>query len=716
MASTDTYWAAEQSQPELVRRCMAKYSAQLARMQTTGRLSRAYSLMSTYYGWGVDGLRDAAKLRDAGEQGEVTELHLNGVAPVVQNVLSLVCSQRPSVKPRAVNADVDSAAQTRLALQLHTCEDERTSSAELEVEVMRGAFIASQWWLMQGWAAHEGAEYAYDQSTDTVLYEGEVELFDVPPWWVAFDTVARRPEQRRWVLFARQENRWELLQRVKDPDLQAKLRAHKGGQPTHLTSEASTAAWGQVQALDRLREDIIDEEDGVLVWELRHRPTQALRQGRLVRFVDANIVLWDSMAADVGGQKRPVRYPYDESELHAYDAVPERAVGSSAGHSGLFNALGPQQFLDIATASIATTVNLLGMPHLWSPDGDGVRQKRLSSGPSLLVTKTKPELVDLPALKPEVVQAAEWALSMQRQVAALNDVVMGQPPSGMPASAQALQRAQAVQYHEVAQKGYVRLVQRNANGRLRLLKRFARTERVAELVGASGEWESKKWKAEDIAGIARFDVEPVNPASTSFEGRQAILDMMAPGEVDVMGRIDFLQTGSLPKALQSNTARSDVVDRNVELLERGIGLPPIAGANPDGSPMFQAGGEFVRLYKSDPHHLALPRYIAVANSAASRTDKRAAAAISAAMETFRLWTSMTPDECIAYGIPMLPSHQMAMAPPPPSPGGPPPPGAPSGGPAPVEPPGDEGVPLPAPPPSPVTGEGQSSDALDLPNG
>lgn len=709
MSETNTYWAAETSQQELVGRAMRKYGAHLTRLRVNGVLWRAYALMSAHDGWGVDGFRTASALRVAGEQGEVTELHVNAVKPVIQNVLSLICAQRPAVKPVAVNGDAATTAQTTLASQLHEVYDRKTSAAELEVETVRGGLLASAWWLVQEWAAHEGAEYAYDESSDSMLYEGDVATFTLPPWAVAADMVASNVDQRRWVMFCRQMNRFELAERVKDPAVKEKLLQYTTKQASTMLDAEARTSWSDVEMLERLRGDYLDEEDGVIVWELRHLPTPALPSGRLVKWVNADCVLWDSMAAVSPKTGQPVRYPYDEKELHAYDFVPERKPGTTQGHTSMFDLTGLQQFVDLCTTSMATTINLMGMPHIWSRT-DPKGAKKLAGGPKVLQMDEKPEVLDLPALKPEVVEASDWAQGMMAKAGSLNDVVMGNPSKGMPASAQALQRAQAVQYHEVSQRNFVRLVSRNANGRLRLLKRFARTERVAELAGAAGEYQRKEWSAKDIAGVERFDVEPINPMSATFEGRQSILEMFPPNVVDVKSRLDFLQTGSIPKALESGRAQDEIIDRNMALLQRGIGLPKVASIGPKGEPVFSADGDFVRVLKSDPHHLAIPRYLSVCNTAASRTDARAVAALSAAMESQRLWTSCTPDECVAFGLPFLPSHQMAMSAPPM--GAPMPPGAPES--MPVA--GDEGaVNLPSPPPSPLSGETESPDSLELAN-
>jgi hypothetical protein len=382
----------------------------------------------------------------------------------------------------------------------------------------------------------------------------------------------------------------------------------------------------------------------------------------------------------------------------------------------MFDVMGLMEFIDNCTTSMATNINLLGLPHLWSKLGMGPNTTQLNGGITLLETNEKPEVVEWPAVKPEIVQAIQWAKSEQNQSAALNDTVLGNPQKGMAASAQALQRAQAVQYHQISQDEWVRLIEKNANGRLRMLKRFARTERVAEISGSGNTWESKQWKADDIAGVERFQVEPINPMSATFEGRQAIAEQMG---VTGDSLFDFMTTGSLKKVTEGRTLQLELVERNKTLLQQGKGLSPIdqQQSQMTGQPVRVTppqGVEVVSILRSDPHHLAIPAYLSVVNSPESRSDASLTGpALECVQESLRLWATLTPDECQAYGVPPLPSSMQAAAQPPQAPTAP----APANDnteapPAPVE-----GTPtdLPKPPPSPIQGA-NTDDNLSLQQG
>lgn len=713
------YWADERDQKRLIARCLERYAWHMSVMHASGRLEAMQRMVSTYYGNGTDGQRSTQRISDAGEQGEVSDFHVNSIRPVLSNTLAIIAGTRPAVKPVATNGDSATAAQTRLAMGLHEFYDRKISAKSLEIDCARGALIASSWWLIQGWKASAGEEVSYDVEKDQIYYEGDVELFTSPPWRTAADLTATNEADRRWVLFRKKYPRWDLIARAKDETTKQKLTDAAGASKSdsYLSKLMSSSMLGMTHKLDVLMGEDAFLEDEVWVWELRHLPCPSLPMGRLVRFVEPDIILWDSYSAgepapqegneDATPKQTAVKYPYEE--LHAYEMAPERVIGTTHGHTSMFDLMGLQDFIDTCTTSIATTVNLMGMPHLWSPDGNAPNVHQLSTGPTILECHIRPELIDFNAVKQEIIEAAKWATGLMNASAALNDTVMGNPQKGMAASAQALQRAQAVQYHQISQDEWVRLIERNANGRLRLLKRFARTERVAEIAGAGDSWELKKWKAADIAGVERFQVEPTNPMSATFEGRQSMAEQMGVQGDDLF---DFLTTGSLKKVTQHRVMQLELIERNVALLQQGKGMAPLdqqqtqltgrpvfmpPQPGPDGKPM-----EVVSILRSDAHHMAIPKYLAVVNSPESRSDiALMQPALDAVTESLRLWLTLSPDDCQAFGIPALPS---IMAPPMPAAPPAPPPANDNQEPGVSTPKGQPGIAgQPKPPKNPITG-------------
>ena len=712
------YWAAERDQTALIARCMERFEWHLSALKASGRWESMRSTLSCYYGNGTDGERDANSLRDAGEDGEVVEMHTNQIAPVIANTMSLIVGQWPEVKPRAKNESAKSLAETRLALELHKAYEEKSSGQSRIIDCVRGALLASAWNLGHAWAPQDGKEFALD-AQGAPIYEGDIQTFVLPPWRCVYDFAAPDESSRKWTLFRRPMSRWDVAANVENraakttedkkvnAALAEKIRQHGGTGSTWRTRLG--ALTGQMKSLDALFGEHLPDEDVVWVWELRHLPTPALPAGRLVRFIEPDIILWDSIELQV-------EYPYESDQLHVREYAPERVVTGGAGHTSAFDLGGYQELIDIGTAAMASTLNINGQNRFWAQEA--VTPRSLGINGTVLETSSKPEVLNFPALNEGVVGAISWAKEGLRERMALNNVVMGQPDKGMPAQAMALLKATAIQYHAVAQGDFVKLVKWNANSRLRLLKRFARSERTLTLAGKGRAYEAKKWSEKDIAGVEGFDCEAVNPSANSFENLSAIGEMFVTrGLMSPESYLAFVQTGSLEQGLSAKTAQKELVESNVDLLQSGVGLPPVdmkamgpiaqqhaeatmqaeaSGMPPPPQPIpvfakTPEGQKVLRILRSDPHHLTIPAYAAVLNSPASRDDATLMQVATEAIQlSLSMWQSLSPDEAACYGIPPLPSQAMAAGMPPggPDAGGP---GGPPGGP-PKGPPSGEGAP------------------------
>lgn len=703
------YWATLEAK-RCAEEALRRHAEAQARLARAGQTRRARALLAGYYGRGVTGAADRHSLVEGGEDGETLEWEPNVIRTVVTHAVSLVAGQHPEVRPVAVNGDATSLARTRLAARLHEYYETQTGGRDVLVECVRGGFLAGSWTVALAWAPKDGREWGVHPETGQPMYEGDVRHLSLPSWRCTWDDTAADVGARKWVAFRVRASRWELAAQLEatKPEVARKLRATSPASSQHDATVApylaGTESYGRV--LDSLLGETLGD-DSVWVWEVRHVPSPACPRGRLLRFVAPDMVVWDS--AEVG-----VAYPY--SSLAAHEYCPERVVGAHAGHTAASDTLAAQQVLALCATAMATTVNIGGQMHLWAPSGAGAPQVRhLSTGNTILESSQPPQPIEYPALRPELLQAAEWAMARAREALALNDVVVGAPPKGMPASAQALQRAQAVAYHQVAQGAYYRLVQDVATTRLQLLRDFARSPRVTRLAGEDSAYEVREWRAEDLEGVDGFVVRPVAPGTSSLEARQAMAEMLGQlGQLKPEGLWRFLQTGNLEAAMRDRTHDDECVEATVSLVMQGVG-PPMVDAEASmqaGAPVYVEDGQrHVRLLRTDPHHLLVPALRGVLASPAARED---AAVVRAATEcialSLSLWRSLTPDEAHAYGIPPLPSQVAGVAQPPPAP-----PGKTPGAKAPPAPsPDADEAPAPASGmPSPPPGSGLTAEDTGL---
>lgn len=686
MRNPKVYWASESNPADLVDAALEKHDTRMTRASETGFSKRSRDLIRAYYGISPSGTR-ASQLSSGGEQGEVVSYSYNAVRPLITNTLGLIAGQRPGLKAVAGNSDSVSLSDSMLADSLRTYAEEQHAIPSVELDCVRGGLIAGAWGIILDWERTHGAEISLDPDTGRVIYEGDIIVRSLPWWDYSFDST-RTQTQRRWVLFRRKVNKFELA-----ADYPSKSEELLKSAETKTQSSFVERVTGAASISDAGLSNIFDtvlQDDEVWLWEFRHLPTAALPLGRLVRFVDRDCILFDSQNVD----GKSVQSPY--SELHAYEYSPERVIGMAEGHSGHFDLLGSQHLLDVATSSIATSMNISGTPLLWNETGNGIAISQLSGGPQLVTSPRKPETIEMPAFKPDVANVISLFQGLMRESAAVNEVVAGAPSKGMPAQAMALLRAQAVQYHQVAQSEYFKLVKDVATGVLQLYKDFATTERVAEIAGSASEYQVREWSAENLKGFSGFTLEAVNPMMQSYEGRLGLGEsLLQKGEISTRGFLTLIQTGSLKEPLESKESQLVLIQKHKELLRQGIGLPPLdmQQTKMQGQPVFVDDGKpHVLLLKTDPHWIAYPEYQSVLSDPNARRNPAVARAVMDVLdETLRLWKALTPDEIAAVnGVP-LPSSMM----PPPGMidqmGEPPPPDRSS--PSLPKPPQDEGQPV-----------------------
>lgn len=708
----DTYWAAEVDGEKLVGGLIARIRRYRETLKVTGRANRMRRNWMAWQGWGPRMDADASRVLPAGESGEMVQLNVNQFAAMVNQAVVLTTSNKVAVKAVPTNADFESLAQAQLAESLNDYYEREVSVDEREYDAALGMVLMSESWVVLDWDRNAGQPYMPSEGGGQPVRSGDVRVMTLTPFDVAYDPDVQDIDAPTWVAFRRRVNKWDLAAQY--PAKRDKLLAAKKADGTYDVSEQS------YEGLElRRRRNSDAESDCVYVWELRHTPTPALPNGRRVVFVDAECVLQDSVQKDEAGVVSDYGYPYG-SQLFAFSGAPERVPGTPDGHTSFFDLLSLQEGVDLSASIMMSAVNAGGLQNLYVPRGANITADKLTGALNVieydgpLVPKAESNV----AINPAVSEWAEMCVTWMRQRVALNDVVMGEPSKGMPAQAMALLRAQAVEFHSRLQAAYERLVQRVRTGILRLLQKYAQTERVALVAGTGNAWALKHFKAGDIAKVDRFIVEPVNPLMKSLAGRVGFIQpLLETGRITLEEFFGVAQTGRyepMMKFGQDNRAR---IQREKEMLMRGVGLPPVQmqmgpmGPQPvmdaAGMPVFADDGkEHIRPLITDTHWLDIPEYLGVLAMPEVRDNPMVVRAVTETVDfKMKLWRSMDP-AIIMLLKGQLPPPPVMPGTMPPTPGGPP-----SGTPPPAQgepstslPPGAPDVTMPKPPRNPITGE------------
>ena len=700
-----TYWAAKKTS-ECVNECMARIRAHREAIARTGRADRMTRAYSSYYGGGVDGRKSSARLLPGGEQGELTMLVPPIFATLARQTERLITGQKPAFKTVASNSDSDAVVEAMLGDALLDHYDRAASLTQRENEAVRSGILFGAGSVALSWRPSLGREVGIDPDSGRVVREGDVDALYLTPWDVAFDFRDADAERRQWVAFRTRAKRFDLAAQYPDvaDEVLSAPSAEKGAD-TWDTSNSSARPW-------RMESETADE-DNVWLWELRHIRTPALPNGRIVRFVTATCVLYDSAAQtlqqeavegeDAQTATQDVGYPYHD--LCVYEYCPETVLGTSDGYTSQFDLLGLQEACEAIVTAGMTNINMGAVTNWWVRPGDAPNVQRLSTGANVIESNVKPETIDGVQVSPAMMAFLDLCRSFMTEAVGLNDVALGKTEKGMPAQLAALLEAKALQYHAQGQASYYRLVEKVRTGVLKMLQRFAREPRVAQLVGAANAWALKEWSAKDIASVDKVTVEPVNPMMKTFAGRMSMLDVLGP-DLPRDAKMSLMLTGSIEEKLDGPRAHEGRLAKEKEMLRRGVGLPPVdmQASMEAGVPVFAPTQEdAIRPLPSDLHWLDIPEYLSVLESPESRGNPRVVTAVlDLVEEKLRLWRTMSPDLLMLRNGPPAPSSMGMMGPPPGEMGPPPPEEGPppemmsAGGDAPD-------VKMPSPPPNPLAG-------------
>ena len=123
----------------------------------------------------------------------------------------------------------------------------------------------------------------------------------------------------------------------------------------------------------------------------------------------------------------------------------------------------------------------------------------------------------------------------------VNSVARGNPQDSLRSGTSlALVQSQAVQFMSGLQQQYVRLVEDVGTGLINILKEYAKTNRVAQIVGKSNKAYIKEFTGQDLKSINRIVVDFSNPMSKCLEKGTEVL--MANGSIK---KVEEIQIGEL---------------------------------------------------------------------------------------------------------------------------------------------------------------------------
>jgi hypothetical protein len=640
--------------------------------RTSSSRERKLKSLKLYYGqhYNSSDLGDGSIL-SGGNEGELKLVTVNHYRNLIKHVHVMTTNQKPSFDVRAINSDNQSLQQARLGNNILDAYLKEKRLGRYLKAAAEHALVVTEGFVKCVWEPSLGRQHTVEQReteggevTSRVVYEGDVELSTPTTFDIDYDRTAPDWTKVEWVNIRSFKNKWNLAKRYPEQDETIRALQTKDGQ--------------QENGRTFFTLHDLDETADVPVFEFYHKRTDALPNGRYTLFCENGVVLYDG----------PI--PYEQIPLFRISAGD--VIGSTECYSDAFDLIGITEVYNTLYSTAFTNQQAFGVQSIWLPQGCEMSTEAIND--NLVIFRggapgTKPEALQLTSTAPEIFQMLELTERHHETLSGINSVARGNPESSLKSGvALGLVQSMAVQYASGFQQSWAELLEDCGTFILKLLKHFAKTQRMVAMAGKHNRGNMAEFTGSDLDGIDRVIVDLGNPMARTTAGRLELANgLLDKGLIKTPQEyFSVLNTGNLDPITEGPEAENSLIRKeNEELM--------------DGKP--------VQALVFDSHVLHMQEHKAIlANPEVRRNGQTVQNTLAHIQEHMQLWKNQDPAFGLISGEPPAPMPMMA-----------PPPGAPMG-----PPPGPQGAPMPAPPdqmapgpmPAPVPPEMQAPQILQPP--
>jgi hypothetical protein len=507
-----------------------------------------------------------------GKQGEFLSASINDLGNLHHHLFTLITGQRPAFEARTLNADADQQQQAPIGVAVvETAWREKQMESRAK-EVADTMLRAGEAYCLKRWDPLAGPTFSTEPETDPdgqpVLDEqGQPRTKAVPSGDVEFRTfhpidvprdIYRSGADQRWRATRRWENRWDLVAaypELRDKILSAPVRSETGEGKRPLLVEVG-------------RTGHVIESDDVAVYDCYVERCPAVPEGRLLTFLAVDCVLFDG----------PL--PYRRSPL--YRACAKELEGHAFGYTLFWDVLAPQMAANNLHSSLLSIARVAGIPSVWQPDGNGLRQYAVGALKVLQGGTVKPEVLDFLGKAPiqALVSMIETYGAAMERMSGINATfrgIAGEGQKGLSGAAYALFAARTIEFASTFQSAYNGFLEEIATATINDYQDMGAGEYLITIAGEGNAYRVDKFKAADISGLSRISLRLTNPMQATAAGRQQLFDSLlqlnkeSGGSIipDARTAVTLLQSGRLEPATQAAERERENISKENERLGKG---------------------------------------------------------------------------------------------------------------------------------------------------
>lgn len=519
-------------------------------LKATGYWYRANKSHYTNFGYDADVGTSNSDLTRTGPQGEIVRMGVNHYANIARHILNLTTSQRPSPQPIASNTDHRSYEQVVLAQGLLDYYAREKRVERVLKEAARYAILYGEGFVKSEWDEDSGMEYGKDESGGT-KYEGDAKITALTPIDVPRDISKDSHNDHDWFMVRAPTNA-HILQ-AKFPEVENILKQTRKSD-ADMIFRVGAKPQGQ--------------SDEIFIYEFFHKRCAALPAGRHAMFLDDGTVLYEG--------------PLPYRTITIRRITPDEFIGTSHGHTPMFDLLCIQQALNALYSAVVTNQTTFGVQVVIAPKGHDLDYNMVARGLAFIEYDSKlgkPESLNLTHTPAEIFQFISQLESVMETLSGINSTLRGNPEASLKSgSALALVQSQAIQFSTGLQQSYAHLVEDVFTDLLNILKDFAKTKRVVNIVGSYNQHMLKSFTGDSLSEINRVVVDSGSALSKTLSGRMQIAqDLLSQKLItNVEEYLAVIDTGRTDPMLEGQRRELMLVRDENEKLAQGISVRALA--------------------------------------------------------------------------------------------------------------------------------------------
>lgn len=554
-----------------------------------------------------------------GEQGELVKMSIPQARSLIRQMVTLLTKSKLAFNAIARTQDSDVAEAMRIANAIAVdVTSKQTLDMKQEVLCERSLVQGSSF-IKATWRSDIGLPAAVEkdeQGNEHVLYEGDIEISLPTVFDMLYDFTIDNWEDQQWAECRVKRNRWDLIQQHPDMTVEIKKLPSIGDEYRSTTAT------------------LFDDRDMVYVYEMYHKPTPSLPQGRMLVYSDTKTIYYD----DVN--------PYKCIPIEPL--MPEKIEGICYGYAPLSNILPAQEMFDHSYSCLATNQSSLGVANVITPKGSDINVESLygmnfiSYNPNTSASGNgKPEVLDLLKSAPELFKFPEVLKTEMQQMTFINAAVRGELPASTSGVAIATLTTNALEFLSSYSKALKICMEKTMMHTVNAYRIFAKRERLVAITGRNYQTFMRKFTGDVLDPIHRIEMQEINPLMQTIAGRLDVAEKaIDKGLVkDMQAWVSILDGQPLSRLYDTELSENDLIQSENERM---------------------ATGQLVKAVSADKHALHIFKHKSLLNDPMIRLNSPMVAAIEQHMlehlelqkMTDPLFMAMAATGQIPEGMPM----------------------------------------------------------------